>query len=123
LLNWADVLLTLNLLKRGAQELNAFMAMLINTDVQLFIALQMALTGAALIFLVIHHRFQVFRRLRVDHVLHAVLLIYLLLAGYELMLLQPMRILAPTVSIILLGVMLAIMGLYLERKHTPRRDD
>jgi presenilin-like A22 family membrane protease len=83
----------------------------------------LALTGAALILLVIHHRFRIFRRLRVDHVLHAVLLTYLLLASYELMLVQPMRILTPTVSIRLLGVMLSIMGLYLERKHTARRDD
>ncbi|MDQ3797598.1 MAG: hypothetical protein M3294_08575 [Pseudomonadota bacterium] len=83
----------------------------------------MALTGATLILLVIHHRFGVFRRLCVDHVLHAVLLTYLLRASYELMLGQPMRILTPTVSIILLGVMLSIMGLYLERKHTARRDD
>jgi hypothetical protein len=127
LLSCADALLTLGLLELGGRELNAFMAMLIYIDVQLFVALKMGFTGASLIFLVIHQHFRVFRCVRVDHVLRAVLLIYLLLDGYELMLMQPAHAPMPAVVIVLLGVTLAAMGLYLDRKRakltTPARVD
>lgn len=118
LLSCADALLTLRLLELGASELNIFMAMLINTDMQLFAAFKMAFTGASLLFLVIHHRFRVFGRLRVDHVLRAVLLLYLMLIGYELILLQLDRAPAPAKLIVLMGVTLAVMGFYLDRKRS-----
>jgi hypothetical protein len=111
LLSCADALMTLRLLERGASELNAIMRVLIESDTQLFAALKMALTGAGLLFLVIHHRFRVFRRFRVDQLLCAVLLLYLLLIGYELALLQPMNAPAPALVITAMGAALGIAGL------------
>ncbi len=117
LLSCADALMTLVLLEMGGRELNGFMAMLIHIDVQLFAALKMAFTGAGLVFLVIHQHFQIFRRVRVNFVLRAVLLLYLLLVGYEFMLLQPRHTPAPAILIVLMGIVLSIMGLYLDRKR------
>ncbi len=100
LLSCADAMMTLRLLEHGASELNAVMRVLIETDVQLFAAFKMALTGAGLLFLLIHHRFRVFRRFRVEQLLRAVLLLYLLLIGYEFMLLQPTNAPAPALLIV-----------------------
>lgn len=118
LLSCADALLTLNLLELGGREINTFMAMLINIDVRLFAALKMGFTGAGLLFLVIYHRFRVFRRLRVDYLLRAVLLLYLMLIGYELMLLEPGRAPAPAKLIVAMAVTLAVMELYLDCKRS-----
>ena len=88
LLSCADATLTLKLLQLGAVEVNPFMAALIDTDTWLFIIVKTALTGMCLIFLVIHAHFRLFRLLRVSHLLQAILCLYLLLIGYELVLLS-----------------------------------
>jgi hypothetical protein len=116
LLSCADALLTLRLLELGGRELNAFMAMLIHIDAQLFAALKMAFTGASLLFLVIHQHFRLFRRLRVDYMLRAVLVLYLLLIAYELVLLTSASVPAAALIVALLGIAIAIMGLYLGRR-------
>jgi xanthine/uracil permease len=111
LLSCADALLALSLLKLSGREINTFMAMLIDFDVQLFAALKMGLISAGLLFLLIYHWLRIFWRLRVDHVLPAVLLLYLMLIGYELMLLEPSRAPAPTKLIVVMGMALAVMSL------------
>jgi hypothetical protein len=83
--------------------------MLIDFDVQLFAALKMGFISAGLLFLLIYHWLRIFWRLRVDHVLPAVLLLYLMLIGYELMLLEPSR--APAKLIVVMGMALAVMSL------------
>jgi hypothetical protein len=117
LLSCADAILTLTLLSLGGRELNVFMATLIHTNVQLFAGGKMAITGAGLLFLVVHHRFRLFRRLHVEHILRLVLLIYFLLVGYELMLLTPARAPNAAVLIVLLSIALSILGLYLHAKR------
>lgn len=87
LLSSADAALTLKLLQLGGVELNPFMAVLIDTDVRLFIITKMAVTGISLIFLVMHVHFRLLRLLKVSHVLQAILFGYLLLIAYELTLL------------------------------------
>jgi xanthine/uracil permease len=109
LLSCADALLALSLLKLSGREINIFMAMLIDFDVQLFAALKMGFISAGLLFLLIYHWLRIFWRLRVDHVLPAVLLLYLMLIGYELMLLEPSR--APAKLIVVMGMALAVMSL------------
>ncbi len=76
LLSFLDATMTLNLLSLGAIELNTLMAHLINTDVQLFVNIKVALTLLTLVFLVIHSNFRLFRFVRVN------LVIYVLFAGY-----------------------------------------
>ena len=87
LLSWADAMLTLTLLERGAVEINPFMALLIEADLLLFGAVKMALTGAGLVVLVALANFHVFGRLRVAYLLHMFLPLYLALFLYELALL------------------------------------
>ena len=84
---FADAVFTLTLLSRGAIEVNPFMAWLIETDIQLFAIIKMALTGVCLIFLVMHINFRIYRLLKVNHVLYACLPLYALLIAYEMVLL------------------------------------
>lgn len=82
-----DAFFTLRLLQLGAVELNALMAGLIETDVQRFVALKVALTCLSAVLLVIHRNFLLLNRLRVEYVLHSALAGYLVLIGWELYLL------------------------------------
>jgi hypothetical protein len=87
LLSGLDAFLTLDILSRGGTELNWFMAALIERDIQLFTAVKMALSGTALVVIVMHANFRVFRVLRAWHLIYLVLPMYILLVGYELHLL------------------------------------
>ncbi|MBA2492344.1 MAG: hypothetical protein H0V34_11805 [Gammaproteobacteria bacterium] len=126
LLSCADAMMTLRLLEHGASELNAIMRVLIETDVQLFAAFKMALTGAGLLFLLIHHRFRVFRRFRVEQLLRWIALLYLVLIAYELTLLKspgvpPLAVFVVAMGIITMGVSIALAGVGALRESPARR--
>ena len=87
-LSTADAILTLNLLKMGAQEVNLLMANLIARDEYLFAATKMALTGVGIVLLVAHARFSLFKVVRVHNVLRGVFIAYLCLIVYELILIN-----------------------------------
>lgn len=83
-----DAALTLNLLQLGAAtEANAIMAALLEKDVGLFINTKIAITALGLAILVVHAHFAVFRRLRVQLLIHGMLAMYAALIVYELTLL------------------------------------
>lgn len=82
-----DAFFTLQLLQLGAVELNMLMAGLIETDVQRFVTLKVALTCLSAVLLVIHRNFLFFNRVRVEYLLHSALMAYLALIGWELYLL------------------------------------
>lgn len=82
-----DAFFTLTLLQMGATELNALMAVLIETDIRKFVTFKVALTSLSVILLVIHCNFRLANRLRVEHLLHLAFLAYAVLVGYELVLL------------------------------------
>ncbi len=88
LLSFADAVLTLNLLKAGAVEVNSFMAYLIEKDIQLFAAIKMALTGLCLVVLAAHANFRWLSIFRVERTLQLILPAYILLIVYELTLLH-----------------------------------
>jgi len=88
LLSFADAVLTLNLLKIGAVEVNSFMAYLIEKDIQLFAWTKMALTGFCLVVLAAHANFRWLRMFRVERTLHLILPAYVLLIAYEITLLN-----------------------------------
>jgi hypothetical protein len=87
LLSFTDAALTLTLLRLGAVELNTFMAVLIETDVRVFVAGKTFITLASLILLLFHSRFRVFRYLRVSYIIYFFFSVYTLLIAYELTLL------------------------------------
>jgi hypothetical protein len=82
----ADAIMTLNLLRIGAQEANFFMAHLIERDEFLFGATKMALTGLGLILMVMYARFRVFRLIRVHNILRIFFFGYFALISYEIVL-------------------------------------
>lgn len=83
----ADALLTLLLIAQGAAEANPVMALWVYHDVRAFTIVKMALTGGGILALVAIARFRVFRRVRVASFVHALLVGYVALIGYELWLL------------------------------------
>jgi hypothetical protein len=97
---------------------NALINVLIHTDVQLFAAVAMGFIAAALIFLVIQDRFRIFARLRVNHMLRAVVVAYLVLLVYELALLGSMRSPGSTFLLIIAGISFVVAEFYLDYKQS-----
>lgn len=80
-----DAFLTLHLLVIGAAtEANPFMAKLINTDVTVFAAVKMGLTGMGVLVLVLLARYRMFGRIKVVTTLYLSLVLYAALVIYEL---------------------------------------
>ncbi|MDE2388708.1 MAG: hypothetical protein KGN35_06440 [Betaproteobacteria bacterium] len=83
-----DACLTLNILANGGEEINWFMAVLIEASVEKFVAIKLALTAMALILLAIHHNVRLVKFLRVRHLKYMILGGYSTLIGYEWYLLE-----------------------------------
>jgi len=88
ILNICDVLFTLRILAYGGEELNWFMAVLINESTAKFVAVKMALTALAVIALTIHHHVRIFYSMRLKHIIYTILAGYSVLIGYEIYLLK-----------------------------------
>ena len=83
-----DAVLTLKLLSVGAVEANPLMARVIGRDASVFAAAKMAMTGIGVVLLVAASRYRLYRALRVEMALYALLAGYAALIGYEFWLLQ-----------------------------------
>lgn len=88
LLSALDAFLTLNILAKGGEELNWFMAMLLEDSVEKFVGFKLALTAMALILLAIHHDVQIVKNFRVRYFKYLILSGYGVLIGYEIYLLD-----------------------------------
>lgn len=84
LLCFADAFLTMVLLSKGAVELNGLMDYLIQKDIQLFTVVKMATTGAAMIILVLHFNFRVYKYVAVRYLIYGLVPLYSLLIYHEL---------------------------------------
>ena len=84
LLCFADAFLTIVLLNKGAVELNALMDYLIQRDVHLFTVVKMSVTGTALIILVLHFNFRVYKYVSVRHIVYGLVPLYSLLISHQL---------------------------------------
>jgi hypothetical protein len=87
LLCFADAFLTIVLLSKGAVELNLLMDWLIQHDVHTFAVVKMAATGIALIVLVLHFNFRIYRFIAVRYLIYALVPMYSVLIIYEMNLL------------------------------------
>lgn len=85
-LSCLDAALTLQLLHKGATEINPFMALLIGIDLRLFVFIKTLVTGICAGLLVILARQHVFR-IRGEVLLRVAVLAYLILINWELALL------------------------------------
>jgi len=83
-----DAFFTLILISHGAVEINIFMDWLIRHDIQAFAAVKMAVTSLALIILVMHFNFRVYRVFAVRYLMYALVPMYMGLIGYEITLLD-----------------------------------
>ncbi len=84
LLCFADAFLTTVLLSKGAVELNGLMDYLIQRDIHLFTVVKMSVTGAALIILVLHFNFRVYKYISVRYLVYGLVPLYSLLIFHEL---------------------------------------
>jgi Domain of unknown function (DUF5658) len=87
LLSSIDAFLTLILLNHGAVELNILMDWLIKMDIRTFAAVKLAVTGLALVILVLHFNFHIYRVLPVRYLMYALMPIYAFLIAHEISLL------------------------------------
>ena len=87
LLCGADALLTLTLISHGAQEINPFMAPLVEGSGHAFAAWKIGLTAMGVVLLTVLGELRLFGR-TVGTILYGVLGMYVLLVGYELFLLR-----------------------------------
>ena len=88
ILSALDAFFTLNILAKGGEELNIFMAILIEDSTAKFVGIKLALTAFALLLLTIHHNVKLIARIRVRHLQYLILTGYATLIGYELHLLE-----------------------------------
>lgn len=87
LLSSIDAFFTLQLLERGATEINPFMAAVLGVGTQAFAATKMLLTGFGILVVVYLARSRLFNRLRAGLVLTSVFSVYCCLVCYEFVLL------------------------------------
>jgi len=87
LLSGLDAFLTLILLSHGAVELNSLMDWLIKMDIRTFAAVKLAVTGVALVILVLHFNFHIYKVLPVRYLIYALMPLYALLIAHEINLL------------------------------------
>jgi hypothetical protein len=87
LLSSLDAFLTLILLNHGAVELNVLMEWLIIMDIRTFAAVKIAVTGLALVILVLHFNFHIYRVVPVRYLMYALMPIYAFLIAHEINLL------------------------------------
>jgi hypothetical protein len=90
LLCFADAFLTIVLLSKGAVELNGLMDWLIQKDAHTFTVVKMSMTGAALIVLVMHFNFRIYKYIAVRYLIYALVPLYSLLIYHELTMLARM---------------------------------
>jgi hypothetical protein len=87
MLSCLDAMFTLTLLNRGAYEANYLMALLLEIDHALFVAVKVAITGAGVTFLLMHANFNIMRITNGRRLLQWMVPVYGLLITYELVLL------------------------------------
>jgi hypothetical protein len=87
LLSCMDAFLTLILLSHGAVEMNTLMDWLIKKDIRTFATAKIALTTLAVLVMVIHFNFNLYKILPVRYLLYTLMSLYALLIAHEIILL------------------------------------
>jgi hypothetical protein len=88
LLSAADAFMTVTLLSGGAIEVNPIMAVAVSKSGSLFAMSKMAMTGMGVILMVSLARYRFMRIVRVDVILYAIFIAYMVLLGYEFWMLR-----------------------------------
>lgn len=88
LMSCLDAFFTLILINNGAVEMNIFMDWLIQKDFQTFTTVKIIATSLAVIVLLMHLNFRVYRIFVVRYLMYALVPMYMALIIYEIMLLN-----------------------------------
>lgn len=87
LLSCADAFLTLQLMRRGAVEINPIMRFFLEWNDSAFVIAKLTLSSLSIVLLAAHYHFRWIRIFRVAHILYVFIAGYVLLFIYELYLL------------------------------------
>lgn len=82
-----DAFLTLILMNHGAVEMNILMDWLIQRDIHTFTVTKLAVTSVALVVLVMHFNFRIYRIFTVRYLMYALVPVYIVLIAHEINLL------------------------------------
>lgn len=88
LLSCVDAMFTLTLLGKGAYEANQLMAALLDLGTHPFVITKIAITAFGVVFLLMHSHFRVLRITNGKRMLEFLAGVYVLLIGWELLLLR-----------------------------------
>ncbi len=83
-----DSFFTLQILDRGGVEINPFMQALLDINNSAFIIGKMSITAVCLFFVLIHINFKIFKLFPISSILVSLTSLYILLIGYEIVLLS-----------------------------------
>jgi hypothetical protein len=83
-----DAFFTLLLISNGAVEMNILMDWLIKRDIQTFAVVKMSVTSLALVILVMHFNFRIYRVIAVRYLMYALVPVYMALIAHEINMLQ-----------------------------------
>lgn len=83
-----DAFFTLLLISNGAVEMNFLMDWLIKRDIQTFAVVKMSVTSLALVILVMHYNFRIYRVIAVRYLMYALVPVYMALIAHEINMLQ-----------------------------------
>jgi len=86
LLSVTDAFLTLYIIDNGGEEINPFMAFLMNKDVEMFFWVKFTMTAFGMLFLISHKHFTVYRAMNGYHMFYGIAAIYIVLVNYEIIL-------------------------------------
>lgn len=84
LLSITDAFFTLHILERGGEELGPFVSYLIQQGEVLFFVVKVLVTAIAVMLVLMHKNFSIFKYFAGYHVLYLILLSYVILVTYEL---------------------------------------
>jgi len=87
-LSIVDAFFTTVLLQNGSQELNPLLAYLIELDATLFLAIKFFITGASIVFFILHKHHKLFNLINCYQLLVLSVTVYSILVGYELLMVR-----------------------------------
>jgi len=83
-----DVVLTLNIIGKGGEEVNPIMKFLMEKDLIIFFWVKFAMTSLGMLFLMSHKNFRLYRIFSGYHLFYAVAVMYVVLVNYEIILIS-----------------------------------
>ena len=88
MLSVLDAFFTTILIANGSEELNPLLAYLLNIDLWVFLAVKFFVTGASIVFFILHKHHRLLNTVNCYHLLVLSVIVYFVLICYELSMVQ-----------------------------------